>query len=541
MKPSSFCTLSTYNCHNELFGLLLSLSLHHPNEKIYCVVDTETKKAIESYTPTIKLDIKWLCILDKYSAFNRAQMEANGLWSEFQMQKAVAIHEALKFEKDTLFLDADILVLDKIDDINHEKELGVSPHYIKKSDTDKYGYYNGGVLWTNQKTLKTDWVEFTKTSRFFDQASIEDLERKYDSFEFGENYNFSWWRVFQSNQPPQEIIQNITVINKKIHYKNKPLKFIHTHFHEKNGTIGQFNLFFTNVLKNLQDYRSLLIIDRMIHGKWIVNIPMQPMEGLWSHTNDSFRELLVILRVKNADLELNHSKDIKQLWLFNTVLMYDRPNLTWANQELLQCKKMLLGNGSMEVEGKQLKENGINVGPWIFWPRRPMILESLLKKHQRVRFNERENQSIFIGNYENAVQKQFRDTQINWPEVISEFHCTSGGKHKFTQVEYLHKLRQSKFGLSLRGFGSKCHREVELMAFGTVPLITPSVSIHSYSDPPKENVHYLAVKTAEEAKQKMAAITEEKWEEMSKACYDWYQRNVYSDNCWGNTLNMLFY
>ena len=47
MKPSSFCTICTYPSHNELIGLLLSLSLHHPNEKMYCIVDNKTKKKIE--------------------------------------------------------------------------------------------------------------------------------------------------------------------------------------------------------------------------------------------------------------------------------------------------------------------------------------------------------------------------------------------------------------------------------------------------------------------------------------------------------------
>ena len=160
MKPNSFCALSTYGCHNELFGLLLSLSLYHPNEKMYCLVDTKTKKAIENYTPKIKLNIIWLVTLDKYTGMNRKQMETKGIWSDFQMQKAVIIDETLKYEKDTLFLDADILILDKINGIDKSKQLGVSPHYINKSDTNKYGYYNGGMLWTNQKSLKDDWIKF---------------------------------------------------------------------------------------------------------------------------------------------------------------------------------------------------------------------------------------------------------------------------------------------------------------------------------------------------------------------------------------------
>ena len=51
MKPSSFCTICTHTCYQELIGLLLSLSLHHPNEKIYCMVDEKTKNEIIQLTP----------------------------------------------------------------------------------------------------------------------------------------------------------------------------------------------------------------------------------------------------------------------------------------------------------------------------------------------------------------------------------------------------------------------------------------------------------------------------------------------------------
>ena len=82
------------------------------------------------------------------------------------------------------------------------------------------------MLWTNQKTLKDDWIKFTKTSRYFDQASIEDLANNYSFFVFGENYNFSWWRVFQSDKKPQQIINDICIKNNEIYYANQRLKFV---------------------------------------------------------------------------------------------------------------------------------------------------------------------------------------------------------------------------------------------------------------------------------------------------------------------------
>lgn len=538
MQPKSFCSLATYGCHSELFGLLLSISVHHKGAIVYCAVDTKTKEYIENSSPEIDLAINWIVSLDEYSGLDRDTMEKKGVWSDFQMQKAIVIDEALKREKDTLFLDADILLLDAIDDIDDTKQLGVSPHYINKNSTDTFGYYNGGVLWTNQKSVKDDWIEFTKTSRYFDQASIEDLAKKYDTFEFGENYNFSWWRVTQSDQAPQEIINELSIVENKINYKGAPLKFVHTHFYETREDVKLFNDVIVQCLNQIKDYKSLLIIKRMVDGKWKIQIPEQPMVGKWSHSNDSFRELLGLIEDSNSDLELELVHDSGHVWLNNSILLYDRPTINWIDRQAMSCYKLLLGNGDINQEGVKLKEKGINVSPWIFWPRRPSVLEKKLDTEGLVSYNERNIESIFIGNYENYIQQEFRNNQ-KWEDVIQEFYCTAGSKHKFSQEEYLDKIRHSKYGLCLRGFGSKCHREVELIAFGTVPLVTPEVSINSYSDPLVENTHYILINDPSEVNEKIKDIDQTEWNRMSSACLIWYYNNVHSDNCWNNMLREL--
>ena len=79
------------------------------------------------------------------------------------------------------------------------------------------------------------------------------------------------------------------------------------------------------------------------------------------------------------------------------------------------------------------------------------------------------------------------------------------------------------------------------MAFGTVPLMTPEVSMNSYSDPLIENTHYILINDPSEVKEKIKAINRKEWNRMSSACYIWYRRNVHSDNCWNNMLDNIFY
>jgi hypothetical protein len=37
------------------------------------------------------------------------------------------------------------------------------------------------------------------------------------------------------------------------------------------------------------------------------------------------------------------------------------------------------------------------------------------------------------------------------------------------------------------------------------------------------------------------SITVEQWTKMSKECYEWYQRNVHSKNCWNNMIENIIY
>jgi len=536
-SPDSFCFISTYNCSHELIGMLLSLSIHHKNSKVYGLIDTETKNRLDIIKSHLRLHLFLNVTLDKYSNKNRSIMVNEGIWDEFQMQKANVIKYALENEKDTMFLDSDIVFFNPINVIDKSKELGVSPHYIKKSNTDEVGYYNGGCLWTKNKNVPNDWIEFTKTSRYHDQASIEDLTKKYSFQEFGKEVNFMPWRIIIGDNP-KEVINSININNNQLNIGDKPLVFLHTHFHEQRFL--EINNIFINALRKLKRYKELLIIDRIINKNWTIKIPKQPRNGIWNHNNDSFRELALLMKQNNSDVDIELT-DSGHCWLGNHILLYDRPTREWFNQDLIDTGLILLGNGHINQEGKLLKDNGLNVKPWIFWPRRPFVLERILDKNKNLNYHERKTGSIFIGNFENLVQEKYRLTNQDWKSVLDEYHCTAGTKHKFTQEEYLNKLRNAKYGLCLRGYGSKCHREVELMAFGTVPIITESVSIDSYIDPPKEDLHYIRCHDPKNLKEIISKINEEQWTNMSNNCYDWYQRNVYSKQSFTNMINKILY
>jgi len=538
-EPSSFCTICTHTCYFEFLGLVYSLSVHHPGAKLYCMLDSKTKHELENLTLKPNLDIKVTVGLDKYTGLDRQKMEQTNTIKEFWNHKTYIMSYALQHEKDTLFLDSDVFIVNPINCIDHSKELGLSPHYIRKLNTDEVGYYNGGCVWTKNKEVPLCWEKHTVNSRYVDQASLEDvaIDYKESMFEFGEESNYMPWRVLLANNQ-EEVVNKINIKNNQINIGDKPLVFLHTHFHDQRFI--QVNNIFINALRKLKRYKELLIIDRIINKNWIIKIPKQPQQGIWRHANDSFRELASLYEKNNSDVVIELT-DSLHCWLGNDILLYDRPTHEWFNQDLANTSLILLGNGDVNKEGKKLKSNNLNVIPWIFWPRRPKVLEKILGDKGVLSYEDRGIESIFIGNYENGVQEKYRNTNVDWSSVLSEYHCTAGHKHKFTHEEYLMKLRNSRYGLCLRGYGSKCHREVELMAFGTVPIITEEVNVDSYMEPLIEDKHYISANTKEELLNKIKQITKDEWNLMSANCCNWYKRNTHSKSSLNHTINKILY
>ena len=372
-SPSSFSTIYE-NCKQELIGLLLSLSIHHSNSNIYVMCDSEKKKNYENMSFKPQLNIIWCVTLDKYSNFNRAEMENLNIWSEFQMAKSLILDEALKFEQDCLFLDSDIIVTDKLENIDHSKELGVCPGFINKETYEKYGYYNGGMLWVKNKKIPKQWREYTINSRYYDQASIEDLYEYYNKdnnvFVFEDNYNLQTWRFIVGEEPGQKIASYLTPDPKEnmIYYKNKPLKFIHTHFNKPQ--FENLNNFLIQKMIEAKMYKELLCVYRCKMNKWVISIPKQPMNGLGFHKNDSFREIPILLKQKHKDIDINLHDNSIHCKILPNIILYDRPTLEWFNNEIPTSSLFLLGNGDINKEGKLLQENisNFNIKPWIFWP-----------------------------------------------------------------------------------------------------------------------------------------------------------------------------
>ena len=240
----------------------------------------------------------------------------------------------------------------------------------------------------------------------------------------------------------------------------------------------------------------------------------------WRHAGDTFRQIIDMwkeagyVEVEESDAEPGVVWFNKE----NDVLLYDRPTLEWYPNNI-KCNMCLFGN-PQPLPSTNSQKNF----PWIFWGRNPKLLEHKSKNIKT--YEMRKTESIFIGNIENSVQNKYRESfsKDDWTKVIKKFEIVMGNKHKYSQEEYLDMLNDSLFGLSIRGYGPKCNREIELMAMGVVPLLTEDVDV-TYHDPLIDGLHYFRVKSPTDVTDITSKCNKTRWEIMSIACRKWYERN----------------
>jgi hypothetical protein len=252
MLPSAIATLATGTVKADLQLFLFSLGLWNKAPTVYLICDKEIAEAIPTMGYSGKIYVKQG--LDRYTGLNRQQMEKTpdgtaNLWVNFMLEKATLLEWALESAPDVLFCDSDICFTAPLFEIPEDAKLAVSRHEIRPQDEARFGAFNGGMIWVTSKAQVALWRSATTTSRFFEQASIEDLvAADPGAYMIPRQNNYGWWRLFQGVKPPHELAAEWSS-STCIKVAGQPLGSIHTHFGEvRDAATMQFNKW---VLSNL--------------------------------------------------------------------------------------------------------------------------------------------------------------------------------------------------------------------------------------------------------------------------------------------------
>lgn len=283
--------------------------------------------------------------------------------------------------------------------------------------------------------------------------------------------------------------------------------------------------------------KSLSVIGPLDPNKPLVYLPRKSLKGFFEHANDSFREMVRIWEEKGYVDCVEHESAV-QVWMdgVGKTLLYDRPTYDWlftSPKEEQTWELALFGNPKPLDTGGPAKA-------WFFWPRNPRLLEEVVGSGLPTKsWSDRQKFLVFYGKIENKVQEK-RRKQHDWSRVCDDFALVNGDAepHSLSPRDYLQALANAKFGLCLAGYGKKCHREVECMAMGAVPVCASDVDMESYANPPQEGVHYIRVESPEEVSVKVASFTEERWATMSAACIQWWKDNCSAEGSWKLTQKL---
>lgn len=275
LRPSAIALLLNETALDDFqifMGSLLLWESKPPPLYIYCT--TITKSSILQWTDKYPSPIYMKDALNVYKHLNRQEMESmpskrglSNLFHDFTQEKCSLMKWALSSLSETekeggvLFCDADIVWMGPLPEIPRGYLLGLSPHMIRAHDEEKYGNYNAGFLWMKDTTLPEKWLKACETSRFFEQAALEDIAKDVESaalYLFGPEYNFGWWRLYQSSNSLEEQKKRWTFKRDSqekhtgLLVDGKPLSCIHTHWKTTDFVTASFNKFILEKLKVLK-------------------------------------------------------------------------------------------------------------------------------------------------------------------------------------------------------------------------------------------------------------------------------------------------
>ena len=275
-------TLATgEKAQQECMLLLFTLEQYtRPLPIVYVFTDSVTAVGLKAKAH-YKGDLRIRETMNAYTGLDRKKMEkmpgvryAN-MFSDYTCEKIGAMRIAFEEtwavgSNGVWFLDADITLFGQLPHVPLTAEVALSPHLIRNDDEARYGRYNAGFMWFGKAALFDVWEKACKSSRFFEQAALEEVAAAAGTalYEFPIQHNFGWWRMWQSEEG-STFMQGQFGFNRMtggigLTFMGKPIGSVHTHCAEKDDYyIGNFNKFILDRLSKLGKHKPML---EFLHG-----------------------------------------------------------------------------------------------------------------------------------------------------------------------------------------------------------------------------------------------------------------------------------
>ena len=255
----------------------ITLRIWHPDAVLYVYTDSATAPVLQIIRAKLGADKLHIRVaLDAYLNRDRTMMEAlpgktyDTLFTDFTFEKTHvmdwmfdATATAAAAPPSLWLMDADILHLAPLPHVPDMAALALSPHYIRAADEARFGHYNAGFLCMRDRSLLDVWRKAGHTSTFYEQKALETVAASTSAlYEFPPQVNFGWWRLFQSEEDPQTIVQRFSIYRPDtsigVRYSGAPLQSIHTHMYRLDESHNhRFNVWFVGLLEKFKVHRPI--------------------------------------------------------------------------------------------------------------------------------------------------------------------------------------------------------------------------------------------------------------------------------------------
>ncbi len=217
-KIESFCFVATENIKEEAELLLRSLRNFH-DQPVYVICDKATRvhltrqKLCKDVTFRACAEQKHLDKINE-KVFKNHSCVANNIHNASAIFKKMDVMDfALEHHSNTFFLDADIIVLDNLQEY-FQASVVLSPHYYPRVEEYKgfeFGFYNAGYLFCASKGFPRFWKHaYLTDSIFFEQECMNRILEHYNIQTFSEDHNVGFWRGDKLPQKAKSVHAHVT-------------------------------------------------------------------------------------------------------------------------------------------------------------------------------------------------------------------------------------------------------------------------------------------------------------------------------------------
>ena len=254
-----------------------TLEQWHKDATLCVFTDSSTDQHIkeQKFTGTIVTKVA----LDAYKGATKQDMEASrgiiydNQYKDFCYEKANLLEwmfETQPVENGFWYSDCALSFFAPLPFIPEGKTVALSPHYMRLGEQKIYGKYSSGFLWIKDRAFLKAWRANGHGAKYLDQSALEEVasEAKETLYEFPEQVNFGWWRMFQSSAFPADIGNKFSIFRGDtslgIRYDGKPLQSIYTHWQEKESMAAAFNTWLNGYTLKLASHKPISFYRKLV-------------------------------------------------------------------------------------------------------------------------------------------------------------------------------------------------------------------------------------------------------------------------------------